>query len=138
MAAAYTLRSYLLLPLNLYWLRKYGGVPIKAQLSSLKGLAVATGIMTVAVIATKLVLDGHVRPIALLLIEVAVGVVTYLIALVMLERVLVRELAGLAMQVIPGSERIAKKLGLRAHLPPVKKPEDEEELEDEIMKDEDL
>jgi len=137
-AAAYTIRSYLLLPLNLYWLRKYAHVPIRAQLSSFRGVAAATAIMTVAVIGVKLLMDANFKPAFLLIVEVAVGAIVYLIALVIFERALVRELVGLGIQVVPGSERIANRLGIRAHLPKVTDPRDDDELTSEIQKDEDL
>jgi PST family polysaccharide transporter len=121
-AAAFTIRSYLLLPLNLYWLRKYGDVPIRQQLSGYRGLFAATGVMVIAVIGVKLTLGDIVSDGALLVMEVGVGLVTYLAAIVVFERALVRELVGLGLQVIPGAERVASRLGIRAHLPPVTTP----------------
>jgi PST family polysaccharide transporter len=137
-AAAYTLRSYLLLPLNLYWLRKYGNIPIRQQLSGYRGLFLATGVMAVAVIGVKLVLGDVLAPAGLLVVEVLVGAVVYLIALSIFERALVRELVGLGIQVVPGGERIARRMGIKVHLPPVTKPRDDDELPPDLPKDEDL
>ena len=121
-AAAYTIRGYLLLPLNLYWLKKYGDIPIRAQVSSFRGIGMATVVMAVAVVGVKLILGDSVSQLVLLIVEIAVGVIVYLFALVILERALVRELVGFGMQVIPGSGRIATRLGIRVHLPSVTTP----------------
>ncbi len=128
-AAAYTIRSYLLLPLNLYWLRKYGDVPIRQQLSSYRGIFAATSVMTVAVIGVKLILTSIVTPAALLVIEVIAGVIAYLFALVIFERALVRELVGLAVQVVPGTERVARRFGFKTHaMPDVATPREGDSL----------
>ena len=134
-AAAYTIRTYLLLPLNLYWLKKHGRISIRAQLSSIRGVAAATAIMAVAVVGVKLIIGDSMAPSALLIIEVAVGVIVYAVALVIFERALVRELVGLGIQVVPGSERLAARLGIRAHLPPVTKPRPDDTLPPDIDED---
>jgi PST family polysaccharide transporter len=41
-AIAFVLRGYLLLPLNLVWMRKYAGIPIREHLFELRGVALAT------------------------------------------------------------------------------------------------
>jgi O-antigen/teichoic acid export membrane protein len=131
-AAAYTIRAYLLLPLNLYWLKKYGDIPVRAQVSSFRGIAMATLVMAVAVIGVKVIIGDQVTPVVLLAIEVAAGVIVYLFALVVLERALVRELVGFGIQVVPGSERIAARLGIRADVPSVTKPRPGDKLPDEF------
>jgi PST family polysaccharide transporter len=121
-AASFTIRSYLLLPVNLYWMKTYGHVPIRQQLSSYRGIFAATGIMAVAVIGVKLIIGSMVTPAVLLVVEVAAGAIAYAFALVVFERPLVREMVGLLIQVVPGAERLAGRLGIRAHLPPVTAP----------------
>jgi PST family polysaccharide transporter len=130
-AAAYTLRGYLLLPLSLYWMRKYGGVPVSQQLWPLRGVIGATALMAVAVIATKAVIPASVHSAVLLAVEVFVGVITFLIALLLLDRALVRELFSFGIQIVPGSRAMARRLGIRVtsrdRLPDIRP-----ELEDDV------
>jgi len=112
-AAAFVLRGYLLLPLNLYWMRVYGGIPIREHLFELRGVAAATIVMAAAVLLVKLVLLGQVHPALLLLAEVVVGLVVFAVALLLVERALVAEIVGVAAQAVPGGARIARRL----HLP---------------------
>ena len=112
-AGAFVLRGYLLLPLNLYWMRVYGGIPIREHLFELRGVAAATIVMAAAVLLVKLVLLGQVHPALLLLAEVVVGLVVFAVALLLVERALVAEIVGVAAQAVPGGARIARLL----HLP---------------------
>jgi PST family polysaccharide transporter len=121
-AAAFAVRSYVLLPLNLYWMQKHAAVPVRAQLRQWRGVALATAGMSAAVLATKFALLPVLETWALLLAEITVGVVVYGGLMLVLERSLVRELIGVGFQVLPASERLARRLGLRRdphHLPPL-------------------
>ncbi len=111
-AAAFVLRGYLLLPLNLVWMRNYAGIPIREHLFELRGVAAATGVMAVAVVLVKLALLGHVHSAVLLVVEVVVGVVVFGVALLLVERSLVADIVGLGGQAIPGATRIARLLRL--------------------------
>lgn len=112
-AAAFAIRAYLLLPLNLYWMRRYAGVPVRDQLLQWRGIAIATLLMGLAVVGTKLALLGQVHTAVLLAAEVAVGVVVYGATLWLVERTLMKELIGLILQVVPGGERLASRLGIK-------------------------
>jgi PST family polysaccharide transporter len=109
-AMAFVLRGYLLLPLNLYWMRVYGGIPIREHLLELRGVAVATAVMAAAVLLVKLALLGHVHAAVLLVTEVGVGFIVFAVALSVFERALVAELVSVAAQAIPGGVRIARLL----------------------------
>ena len=111
-AIAFVVRGYLLLPLNLYWMRVYCGIPIREHLLELKGVALATAVMAAAVMGIKLVLLGHVSSAVLLLGEVVVGASVFLVALLLFERRLVAALVTVACQAMPGGMRIARLLRL--------------------------
>ena len=111
-AAAFVIRGYLLMPLILWWQQKYAGIPIRQNPPSLCGVAAATLVMSVAVIAVKLLLLGHVHKGVLLLVEVLVGIAAFGVAVSLFERQLVREVATVGLQALPGGGRIARRLGL--------------------------
>ena len=117
-AAAYTIRGYALLPLNLHWMRVYGGVPVREQLGQLRGVALSTTVMALAVIAVKLALGESVHNFVLLAAEVLVGMVVFAGALFLIERPLFLDVASIAAQAIPGGERIAALLRIQVHRPP--------------------
>jgi hypothetical protein len=112
-AAAFVLRGYLLLPLNLVWMRQYAGIPIREHLLELKGVAAATAVMAIAVLLVKLALVGHVHAGVLLLVEVLVGAAVFAVALLIFERALVAEIVAVLGQALPGVRRLARLL----HLP---------------------
>ncbi|MEA2677029.1 MAG: polysaccharide transporter, family, partial [Chloroflexota bacterium] len=112
-AAAFVVRGYLLLPLNLYWMRKYGGIRIREHFLELRGVGIATAVMAAAVLVVKLALLGHVDDGLLLLAEVLVGFVVFGAALLIVERSLVAEIVSVAAQAVPGGLRFARLL----HLP---------------------
>ena len=111
-AAAYVIRGYLLLPLIMYWVAKYAKVDVRAQFAGLRGPAIATIVMAIAVIAVKLAPLGHLAPWVLLVLEVAVGFVTFWAALFVVDRPLIREIVTVGSQAIPGGGRIARRLGI--------------------------
>ena len=112
-AAAFVIGSYLMLPANLYLQRKYAGIAIFEHLWQLRWVALCTAVMAGAVLAVKFVLAGHVHPAILLALEVAVGVVVYSALLLILERDLFREVITVALQAVPGGDRIARRLGIK-------------------------
>jgi O-antigen/teichoic acid export membrane protein len=116
-AAAFAVRAYLLLPLNLYWMRKYASVPVRDQLRQWTGVGIATAAMALAVLGVKFALVEQLSPALLLAAEVATGVVVYAVALVVVDRRLTRELITLAVQVLPGAGRVARRLGVPAQGP---------------------
>jgi PST family polysaccharide transporter len=111
-AAAFVLRGYLLLPLNLVWMRQYGHINIREHLVELRGVAVATVVMAAAVLLVKVALLGHVGDALLLIAEVLVGMVAFAAALLVVERSLVAEIVTIAGQAVPGGMRMARLLRL--------------------------
>jgi O-antigen/teichoic acid export membrane protein len=112
-AAAFAIRGYLLLPLNLLWMRQYGHINIREHLLELRGVVIATAVMAGAVLLVKFVLAGHVDDGVLLLAEIVVGLVVFGLALFVVERPLVADIVSIAAQGMPGGVRIARLL----HLP---------------------
>jgi PST family polysaccharide transporter len=107
-AAAFVIGSYLLLPVNLYLQHRYAGISIFDHLWQLRWVALATAIMAAAVLAVRFALHGHVEAWFLLIVEVLVGVIVYVPLLLLFERALVREVATVAFQALPGGERVAR------------------------------
>jgi O-antigen/teichoic acid export membrane protein len=112
-AAAFVIRGYLLLPLNLYWMRQYGHINIREHLLELRGSVIATAVMAAAVMLVKFLLIGNVHDSILLIVEVLIGTGVFAVALVVVERSLVAELVTIAGQGVPGGMRVARLL----HLP---------------------
>jgi O-antigen/teichoic acid export membrane protein len=129
-AAAFVVRGYLVMPLILWWVSRYSAVGVRDQLIGLRSPALATAVMAAAVIGIKLLLLGHVAPWLLLLAEVAVGAVTFFVALLVIDRALVREVVTIALQALPGGGAIARRLhvpvtGVRRARPRTKVPAEE-------------
>jgi O-antigen/teichoic acid export membrane protein len=112
-AVAYSARGYLLLPLNLAWQRRYGGIPTREYLAQLRGTALATIVMTVVVLALKFGLKELIPNVALLFTEVAAGFVTVVVALRLLDRHLLSEMLLVARQSVPGAGPMARLVGRR-------------------------
>jgi O-antigen/teichoic acid export membrane protein len=113
-AWAFVIGSYLLLPVNLYLQHRYAGISVSAHLWELRWVALCTALMAAAVIGTKYLIAGRVRQEwVLLLIEVSVGVVAYVIALLIFERTLFREVVTVALQATPGGHRVARVFGIK-------------------------
>lgn len=106
-AVAYSARGYLLLPLNLSWQRRYGGIETRQYLSQLRGTAIATVVMVAAVLATKLALRDAVGNSLLLGLEVAIGALTFVIAMRIVDRPLLKEMWRVGRQSVPGLRRAA-------------------------------
>ena len=115
-AAAYTIRGYLLLPVNMYFLNKYAHIPYRTQLEPLRGVLGATIVMVFAVVSVKLLLSGlGVSTLLLLVAEVTAGVLAFTLGMWALERVLLRELIDIVLQVVPGAEAAARRAGFSVH-----------------------
>jgi O-antigen/teichoic acid export membrane protein len=99
-AAAFAIGAYALMPLNLYWTRKYAAVPIGTYLSQLLRLALATAIMAAAMLAARLAL-GSAPLLVLVAAEVGVGVVVFLGLIRLLEPHLLRESIAFGKQAVP-------------------------------------
>ena len=112
-AAAFVIGSYLMLPLNLYLQHKYAGISIFEHLWQLRWVTLCTAVMALAVLGVKLALLGHVHPSVLLVIEIVVGVIVYTALLLVFERALSREVATVALQALPGGDRIARMFGIK-------------------------
>jgi PST family polysaccharide transporter len=110
-AASFVATSYLLLPLNLLWQRAYGGMPTRAYLRQLRGLALATGAMAVALVVVRVGLGGTLGQAGLLAVEIVVGAVVYLLALWLFDRALLADMFGFALQALPGGERVVRRVG---------------------------
>jgi polysaccharide transporter, PST family len=127
-AIAYTVRGYLLLPLNLYWMRVYAGVSIREHLLQLRSVAASTLVMAVVVLAVKLTLGGEIHNVVLLILEVGAGVAAFGVSLWVLDRTLLHDVVVLSLQVMPGGESIAGRLGLQLEPRGVRRPADRAEL----------
>jgi len=112
-AAAFVIRGYLLMPLIMWWLRKYAGIPFSAHLGELRSPALATIVMSLAVVAVKLVLTGNVPTVVLLGAEVVTGIVVFLLAIMVIDRPLLHEVVTLIAQSVPGAERLARRFGVK-------------------------
>jgi PST family polysaccharide transporter len=107
-AFAYSIRGYLLLPLNLSLQRRYGNVPTGEYLGQLRGTALATIAMSVVVLALKLLVGPMLPNAVLLLLEVASGTVTFYVALRLIDPALQREMFRVAGQSLPGMGRLRR------------------------------
>ncbi|HET7141269.1 MAG TPA: lipopolysaccharide biosynthesis protein [Candidatus Limnocylindria bacterium] len=108
-AAAFVVRGFLLLPLNLYWMRKYAGIAAGDYLRQLTSLAIATLAMSATVLLVKLSLATHVGNLWLLIVETIVGAATVLVVLWMMDRGLLREVGEVARHAIPGADRALRR-----------------------------
>ena len=109
-AAAFVIRGYLLMPLNLYWMRVYGGVPALEYLGQLRGIALATLVMSGAVLAVKLVLASQLSAGTLLVLELVTAAVTLPLALHLLERSLLRDVLQIIGQAVPPAEHAWRRI----------------------------
>lgn len=112
-AAAFVIRGYLVMPLILWWVRRYAHIGLRDQLGGLRSPLLATAVMAAAVIAVKFALLPRVPTAVLLLAEFAAGAVSFVAALVAIDRALVREVLTVALQAIPGGGAIARLLRVK-------------------------
>ena len=113
-AGAFVARGFLLLPLNLYWMRKYVGISAGEFLRQLSSVAIATGLMAAVVLGLKLLLASRTGPLGLLVVETAAGAVTVAAALWWLDRPLLREVVNVAAEAAPGGDRLRRRFGGRS------------------------
>ncbi|HUG49090.1 MAG TPA: lipopolysaccharide biosynthesis protein [Candidatus Limnocylindria bacterium] len=104
-AAAFVVRGYLMVPLQLFFQRRYAGIPTRAYLSRLRGTVAATVLMAGAVLAAKWLMHPRVDNVVLLLVEFGVGAAAYVGALYVLDRALLHQLIEFVTQALPGGER---------------------------------
>ncbi len=112
-AAAFVIRAYLVAPLILWWVRKYAHVGLRDQLSQLRSPLLATIFMAAVVISVKFALLGRVPPALLLLAEFLAGAASFIAALAVIDRALVREVATVGLQALPGGGTVARLLGVK-------------------------
>ena len=115
-AAAFVIGSYLMLPVNLYILRRWGGIAIGDMFRQLRWVGLSTALMAAAVLGVRFTLLGSVSKFGLLIVEIAAGIVVFTAALAFFERALLVETVTIVLQALPGGERIGGWLRL-----PIKK-----------------
>ena len=109
-AAAFTIRGYALLPLLLVWTRRYAGIGIGEYAGQMKGTALATLGMAVAIVGLKIALDDRLSPAGVLAVEVAAGALVFSALLAVLERSLLADLWTVAGHAMPGLEKLQRRL----------------------------
>jgi PST family polysaccharide transporter len=100
-AAAFLIRAYVLLPLILFWLRRYAGIPWSAHTWELRTPILATFVMALGVIGVKLALGGSVSLAALLLAEMLTGIAVYAVCVWLIDRSMVAEVVSFARAALP-------------------------------------
>ena len=95
-AAASVIRGYLLLPLNLRWMRVYGGVPVAAHLAELRGALVATAAMAAAILGVKWAVGAALSQAGLLIAETVAGGVVFAAVLWLVDRRTLTDLRAVA------------------------------------------
>jgi PST family polysaccharide transporter len=95
-AAASVIRGYLLLPLNLRWMRVYGGVPVAAHVAELRGALAATVVMVATILGLKWAAGPTLSDGALLAVEAVGGGLVFAGVLWVVDRRTLRELWSLA------------------------------------------
>jgi PST family polysaccharide transporter len=118
-AWAFVLRGYVLLPLILYWIRIYAGIPVLDQLAQLRGIALATLVMAAAVLTLKLGVGESLQPAASLPLELTTGALAFAAALWIVDRRAAREVTSLAVRALPGMERAQRRLRRQSSVEPV-------------------
>jgi O-antigen/teichoic acid export membrane protein len=114
MAISFVIRGYLMLPLQIYYQRRYAGIPGREYLARLRSPALATLVMVAVVLTVRLLVDPQVGRLPLLALEVGAGALAYPLALLVLDRDLVREMLGVASQTLPLGDRARRRLSGRA------------------------
>ncbi|HEX3220470.1 MAG TPA: lipopolysaccharide biosynthesis protein [Candidatus Limnocylindria bacterium] len=107
-AVAYSVRGYLLLPLNLSWQNRYGGINTREYLAQLKGTILATLAMTAAVLGIKFGLGSRVGNSMLLLLEVVTAAIVFVAVMWIANRTLLYEMLRVGRQSIPGINRLGR------------------------------
>lgn len=107
-AVAFVLRGYLLLALNLYWLRRYVGVSLRRYFLQLRGVAVGSLAMAFALQGLKLVLVDRLSLPLLLGAETVIGALVFVGVLRVVDPLLLRELVDFARSALLGRRKKAK------------------------------
>ncbi|CAN5623788.1 lipopolysaccharide biosynthesis protein [soil metagenome] len=136
MAASFVIRGYLMLPVQLYYQRVYAGIPIGEYLARLRNPLAATGLMVAVALGARLLLGPDAERVALLVSQVVAGALAYVAATFVLDRSLILEALSVAGQVLPGGERVRRRLGRRAsNRPPDPTPSEPESTHRDRMDD---
>jgi PST family polysaccharide transporter len=104
-AVAYALRAYLLAPLVLRWIERYAGIPLAENLLRLRRIAAATALMALTVLAVKALAPASIGIAPFLALEVISGSLVYVVAMVLIEGELVRDVWHFARQALPDGVR---------------------------------
>lgn len=128
-AASLVVVGYALIPLNLVWLQRYGGIPARKSLSQLRGPLAASLVMVVAVLAARALAADRTGLAGTLAVEVGVGVVAYVVAIRALDRRALEELLAVVGTALPFAApalvRVRRVLGLPAVVRRARGPLDE-------------
>lgn len=106
-AAAYVVPGYLLLPVNLIWMRRHAGIDVGEYLGNMRGVAAATAVMAAAMLVGRLLLADR-EPIVVVAALLPVGALVFLGALWVLDRALIRDVLQFAAQATPLTRRRAE------------------------------
>lgn len=101
-AAAFTIRAYVLLPLLLVWTRRHAAVRIAEYLAQVRGTAAATLVMSAVIVALKVLGADRIGPGPFLALEVTAGALTFVAVLWLVERSLIGDVWEFAQHVLPG------------------------------------
>jgi O-antigen/teichoic acid export membrane protein len=104
-AAAFVIRGYLILPLNLYWVRKYAAIPVRDYLGQLRGVSLATVLMALVMLGIRLFVADDLTRLPFLLVEVFAGGLTFVGVAWLVEQSLLREVLRVGRQALPGNQR---------------------------------
>ena len=131
-AIAFVVRGYLLVPVMVYWLSKYAGIPIRENITRLRSVAPATAVMAAAILAIRFGLASVLSPILLLTLEVVTGFVVYWATLFVLDRGVVTDLIDFARNLLPGGRRRGRRSAGDSDDPADEPAEPAEAADDEI------
>ena len=97
-ALAWVMRHLVGAPWSVYAIRRYLGIPVARQVGAVIRSLAAAALMAAVVIAVEIAMQGQAT-MARLIAEVAVGAVTYAVALVVFDRATLRLLRDLAVDI---------------------------------------
>jgi peptidoglycan biosynthesis protein MviN/MurJ (putative lipid II flippase) len=89
-AVAFTVTGWLVTPVSFVFLERFTHVGFSRQFAALRGILVATAVMAVAVLSVQHAMRPHAGDAAVLTAGVLVGVVTYLVVIMLIDRSLLR------------------------------------------------
>jgi O-antigen/teichoic acid export membrane protein len=100
-AAAFTIRAYLLLPLLLRWMEKYAGIRPMQLIGQLRGIAVATVAMAAGMLLLLSQISARLPLLAEVALVAAAGGLLFLGVMVLLDRGVLLEALGVARDAAP-------------------------------------